>query len=96
MKARLLFWLKAHLHQRYLVEMEIYQLEEPAQYSSGVKYGLIFIDLESGRRVLMDNHHPKGPHIHVEQKEFPYLFVDKEQLVRDFFRLVYEQFGVKL
>jgi hypothetical protein len=96
MKARLLFWRKAHLYERYLWEVEIYQIEDPVQYASGIKYSLIFIDLGSGRRVLMDNHHPKGPHVHIDEKEFSYAYVDRIQLLRDFHALVLEYFGVKI
>ncbi len=44
----------------------------------------------------MDNHHPKGHHIHIDDKEWPYQYVDEIQLMRDFKALVFEYMGVKI
>ncbi len=66
------------------------------KYPYGVKYGLILVDELSGKRVLMDNHNPKGPHIHVYDEELPYRYVDENRLVRDFKALVLEYMGVKI
>lgn len=44
----------------------------------------------------MDNHHPKGPHIHVDNAESPYRYVDEDRLIRDFRALVFESMGVKI
>jgi hypothetical protein len=45
---------------------------------------------------LMDNHHPKGPHIHIDDDELPYEFLGLDQLVTDFRRLINEHMGVQL
>lgn len=39
-------------------------------------------------RVLMDNHYGKVDHVHIDGQEFPYLFRDEEQLMKDFFDLI--------
>lgn len=96
MKATLLYWHKARLHGRYVLEMEIHRVERSAAYRDGIKYGLILVDSRTGRRVLMDNHHPKGPHIHVHEQQFPYRYVDEETLIRDFKDMVRKILGVKL
>ncbi|MDX9730516.1 MAG: hypothetical protein RBT63_01990 [Bdellovibrionales bacterium] len=44
----------------------------------------------------MDNHHPKGPHIHVDDAELPYDFRGLDQLVVDFRQLITEHMGVKI
>jgi hypothetical protein len=35
----------------------------------------------------MDNHKPKGPHLHVDKREEPYSFTTVEDLIEDFWRL---------
>lgn len=76
--------------------MEIHKVGRSVKYQEGIKYGLILTDLRSGKRVLMDNHHPKGPHTHLDQKEAAYQFVDEENLIKDFKTLVWEHMRVKL
>ncbi|MBI1909643.1 MAG: hypothetical protein HYS22_05690 [Deltaproteobacteria bacterium] len=96
MKAVLVYWHKARLHGRYVLEMEIHSVGRSVKYPDGVKYGLILTDLRSGKRVLMDNHHPKGPHIHLNGQEIPYQYSDEEKLIQDFKALVLENMGVKI
>lgn len=96
MKATLVYWHKARLQGRYIVEMEIHNVERSARYKDGIKYGLILIDLKTGKKVLMDNHHPKGPHVHVNEQEMPYEYIDEGRLIKDFRNLVLENMGVKI
>jgi hypothetical protein len=35
----------------------------------GIEYGLICKDLKTGDSVLVDNHHPKCPHVHINDRE---------------------------
>jgi hypothetical protein len=44
----------------------------------------------------MDNHHPKEPHIHIDDLEMPYEFLDLDQLIDDFRSLVSEHMGVQI
>ncbi len=96
MKAVLVYWHKARLHERYTLEMEIHRVTRSAKYRDGIKYGLILVDSQSGKRVLMDNHHPKGPHIHLDGREIPYQYVDEEKLIEDFKNLVLTHMEVKI
>lgn len=66
------------------------------RYPEGVKYGLILTDSKTGKKVLMDNHHPKGPHIHLGDRELPYDYVDEEKLIKDFKELVLANMEVKI
>jgi len=44
----------------------------------------------------MDNHHPKGPHIHVNNEELPYEYIGLDRLVNDFRQLITEHIGIKI
>lgn len=96
MKARLKYYVKSHIQGRYIVELSIHEVGKSAKYPDGVKYGLICKDLKNGRFVLMDNHHPKGPHTHINQNEFIYDYINDDQLIEDFRKYVLKELGVKL
>lgn len=44
----------------------------------------------------MDNHHPKGPHTHINELELVYEYVNDEILIEDFKKIVLKELGVKL
>jgi len=44
----------------------------------------------------MDNHHPKGPHFHLDNDEYLYEFLGLDELIDDFRRIVTEHMGVTL
>lgn len=46
--------------------------------------------------MLFDNHHPKGPHIHIDDQELQYEYKNDDQLLKDFAALVLSHLGVKL
>jgi hypothetical protein len=96
MKAKVRFYLKNFLHGRYVVELSIHEVGKSSKYPDGIKYGLICKDLKSGEFVLLDNHHPKGPHVHVNDQEFSYEYVGDDKLIEDFEKLVLKELGVKL
>lgn len=96
MRAELIYWHKARLKEHYILEMKIHKVGRSFKYPEGVKYGLIFTNLKTGKKVLMDNHHPKGPHIHLDDQEIPYQYVDEEKLIKDFKTLILENMGVKI
>lgn len=96
MKARLLYWHKARLQGRYILEMKLHRVERSARCPEGIRYRLICIDERTGRRLLMDNHHPKGPHVHRDGLELPYRYADEQRLVSDFRAFVFEFLGVKI
>lgn len=96
MKATLIYAHKARLQEHYVLEMEIHRVGKSSRYRDGLKYGLILTDLNSSKKVLMDNHHPKGPHIHLDELEMPYDFVDEIKLIKDFKELVLQHMGIKI
>ena len=96
MKAVLVRHEKFIVRRRYTVEITVHQISRTSKYPDGLKWGLICFDRVSQARVLMDNHHPKGPHIHIDDQELPYEFTGLDQLVRDFRKLVTEHMGVQL
>jgi hypothetical protein len=96
MKALVRYYVKNKLQGRYVVEVSIHEVGKSERYPDGIKYGLICNDLRTGEFVLLDNHHPKGHHMHINGVEETYRYVDDDQLVADFQRLVLTHVGVKL
>jgi hypothetical protein len=96
MRASLIRHEKFIVKRRYIIEISVHQLLKSERYPDGLKWGLICIDQRTGRRVLMDNHHPKGPHIHVDDDELHYEFHGLDQLVLDFRRLIHDHLGVQI
>lgn len=96
MKAILRIYEKYRFKDRYIIEITLHEVNEIKQYPQGVKYGLICIDTKTGDKVLMDNHHPKGNHIHINNKEISYKFLTPDKLIEDFKNLVLEHLGIKL
>lgn len=96
MKALLIYYYKNRIANRFVVELVIYEVENIKKYPDKIKYGLICKDLKTGQFVLMDNHFPKGHHIHICQEEKPYVYINNETLVDDFKKRVLEELGVHL
>jgi hypothetical protein len=96
MKAHLRFFLKKKIQGRFILELSIHEVRPSEKYPDGTKYGLICIDLKTKQKVLMDNHHPKGPHIHINELELKYEYLNDEKLIDDFKQLVLKELGVKL
>ncbi len=95
-KATVLFHLKETIRYRYILEETIYIVEDVERYPDGVKYSLIFYDTKTNNKVLMDNHHPKGHHVHINGVQYEYTYRNEEQLIEDFKNLIYQHMGVKL
>jgi len=96
MRAQLRYYAKDKIAGRYVMELSIHEVGESERYPDGVKYGLFFKDLMTGKFVLLDNHYPKGPHAHIGKEEFSYEYVDDERLIGDFMALIKQEFGVEL
>ena len=78
------------------MEMAIHEVGRSGRYPDGIKYGLLLVDLRTGRRVLMDNHHPKGHHVHLDSEEMLYNYKNDDQLIEDFKRFVLDHLGVTI
>ena len=76
--------------------MAIFHVGASKEYPEGTKYGLICRDMENDDFILMDNHYPKGPHIHVNEIEFIGEYINDEKLIADFHELALRIFRVKL
>lgn len=96
MKGRLRYYTKNKIRDHYVMELSIYEIEKSSKYPDGIKYGLICKDLRTDAFVLFDNHHPKGPHVHINERELSYDYIDDDKLVEDFKILVLKELGVKL
>ena len=80
------------------MEMSVWEIpkKDLVRFPEGYKYKLILIELKTGKKVLMDNHHPKGHHVHLNDIEFDYVFVDLETLVKDFKSFCLKHMGVSV
>lgn len=96
MKAILRVHEQYSFQDRYVIELSLYEVADLKQYPQGIKYGLICVDTKTGDRVLMDNHFPKGHHIHINNKELNYDFTSYNKLLKDFRLLVFKEMGVKI
>lgn len=76
--------------------MKLWEVPKTKKYPDGIKYSLIVIDPSSNKKVLMDNHTPKGHHYHIDEEEFYYLYSSIDQLIEDFKSLVKVHLGVSL
>ena len=90
-----LFYYEKHtLHGRFVMELKMYEIEDDYKYPHKIKYSLFCKDLMISRFVLMDNHYPKGHHIHVDEMQSSYNFISEVQLMADFKNLVAKELGV--
>jgi hypothetical protein len=94
MKALLVFHLKQILphmtrEDEALVEISVYKIPQSESYPEGVKYAMFLVLKNSGQVLIgFDNHHPKGPHIHLHDVEHEYDFIDFDAAFLDFKHLV--------
>lgn len=88
--------MKHEIQTRFIMELKIHEISDDVRYEDGVKYSLVFIDLKNKRRVLMDNHAPKGHHFHLDDKEYLYEYLSDDDLIEKFKSLVMDHFGVKI
>lgn len=96
MKAKLIYYHKAKIQRRYILELTIHDVGKSTRYVDGIKYSLICYDMKSESKLLMDNHHPKGHHVHLNDKQMGYAFKSIDNLIDDFKQFVLNHMGVKL
>lgn len=63
----------------------IWSVPRSARQPDAIRYRLVYIRRTGeAPAVLYDNHHPKGHHKHLGDKQLPYEFVSMEKLIEDF------------
>lgn len=73
-----------------IIELVVWRVPQPVPPSEHpFKYRLVFV--RDGKRIVgYDNERGKGDHKHLDGIEHPYLFVDENQLLQDFWQDVME------
>ena len=84
MKAELVYRSKTVLSDGAIVEMVIWRLPTPVLKSEHVLKYRLFYGKDGKRLVAFDNERGKGDHMHLGDREFPYVFVSVEKLMNDF------------
>ena len=78
--------------------MDLYKLPEKAKgYPDGLKFSLIAFDADRpNKRVLVDVHPPKGPHIHFDEDSqgVPFEWKGYAEAERLFFQAAIKHFGL--
>lgn len=68
-------------------ERVIWAVPKSARYPEGVRYRLAYVPKGAEKpAILYDNHHPKGHHRHIGERQLPYDFTGVERLLEDFRR----------
>lgn len=67
-------------------EIKVWNVPRSAYYPTGRKFSLFLV---SGGTTLVgiDNHKPKGPHLHLGDREVPFEYLTDEKLLADFWAL---------
>lgn len=92
MKAKVIFRQKLVLTHRDVLrlaifEVAIWQVAKSANYPEGIKYRAWLS--ERGKTIFgFDNHRPKGPHLHIGDKEVGYVFRGIRALKQDVIALI--------
>jgi len=70
-----------------IVELKIWAIPKSVKFPTGRKFSLFLV--ADGEVILgIDNHHPKGPHLHLGERELTYDYVNDKQTLEDFWDLV--------
>lgn len=68
-------------------EMEIWSFHKSKDYPQGLKYSAWLS--ENGETIFgFDNHKPKGPHLHIGNKEVGYIYRGLESLKQDIVAMI--------
>lgn len=95
MSSELIEYFKQNIRNKFILKIKVWRVSDK-RYTSGLKYSLIFIEPKTGKKVLMDNHFPKKPHLHLDDIESDYDFKDVKTLINDFRNIVFKHFGEKI
>jgi hypothetical protein len=87
MKAKLVFKEKRILEDGYILELVLWELPQKTKdRPHGYKYRLYFGDCEGNCFVRYDNESGNGDHKHIGEQEIAYEFVDRDKLIKDFYK----------
>jgi len=95
MKAELVYRSKLVLSDGAIVEMVIWRLPAPVLKSEHILKYRLYYGKDGRRLVGFDNERGKGDHLHLGDKEFPYIFISVEKLIIDFLSEVRKLRSVK-
>jgi hypothetical protein len=70
-----------------IAELKIWEVQKSRDYPESIKFSLFLVDGEGRVLVGLDNHKPKGPHLHLGERELPYTYQGEGQLRADFWDL---------
>ena len=70
-----------------VVELKVSNLPRSGKYPGGCKFSLFLVS-QGEMLVGIDNHQPKGAHVHLGGEQFPFHYTDDEQLLKEFWDLV--------
>lgn len=95
MRARLPFGEKrfvssALTSQLGIAEIKVWEVPCSKHYPEGRKFSLFFT-VDGEVRVGIDNHKPKGPHLHHRGREQPLSALDEDELLVTFWKLVRQE-----
>ncbi len=94
MKSQLLYHRKVTvIHGRSLeicvCELKVWKVVVSSYYPEGIKFSLFLVSRATGAVIIgIDNHKPKGPHLHEGRRESEYEFAGIDSLVDDFWSRV--------
>jgi hypothetical protein len=73
-----------------IYEIVIWRVPESKEFPEGIKYRVWLS--EGGRTIFgIDNHRPKGHHIHLNSVEIPYLYRGIDELKHDAAKLIKQE-----
>lgn len=70
-----------------VAELKLWTVPKSRYYPTGRKFSL-FLVFDGKVLIGFDNHKPKGPHLHMGDRELPYLYRDDLSLISDFWDFV--------
>ena len=92
MSSSLVFHHKIHLIHSAddtvaIAELKVWRIPVSIDFPEGTKYSMFLVEKSTGLVLVgFDNHKPKGPHIHLREKEIEYTFTDSKNLINDFWK----------
>ena len=96
-RSKLVYYYRDEIkNKRYVIEQSIFRVIDDSRYPEAIKYSLIFVEVKTGKKVLIDNHYPKGHHLHLDELEMSYEYKNEESLIEDFKDYVFKHFGEKI